>query len=130
MSILDSDQGFNDSRHYKPKSFFANNRSLTRAIIWGRQKKQKFYDSIKIPEKYIISVKNKCKDVWDIFILLLALQNSILIPLDFSFKPAFVEFSFYKVFDLMVDLCFLIDMILMCLTSYRDRKGVEIFDSR
>ena len=43
-----------------------------------------------IPKKYIISYKNKYKVRWDILVIVLAIYNSIIIPLDAAFSPEFI----------------------------------------
>ena len=89
----------------------------------------RFSNKITVPEKYIISYKNKLKEDWDMFVLLLAFQNSFIIPIDLSLSPKFSENIGYIVFDSFVDLLFLADMVIMCLTSYLDVTGVEVFHS-
>ena len=42
-------------------------------------------DKMVVPEKYIISYKNKKKENWDYFVLVLAFQNSLNIPIDLAF---------------------------------------------
>jgi hypothetical protein len=88
-----------------------------------------FCKSCKVPEKYIISYKNKNKKIWDMFVLMLAMYNSMMIPMDQAFSP---EFKFYQtsiIMDGMIDFVFLIDIILMFSTSYLDPKGAEVFES-
>ena len=61
--------------------------------------------------------------------MLLAFQNSLIIPIDISFEPKWASNFFYQIFDNMVDLLFFVDMTLMCITSYLDVKGKEVTDS-
>lgn len=82
-----------------------------------------------MPKKYIISCKSRRKDNWDSFIIILALVNAFMLPLDMAFQPSFTQSNFYKFGDFLIDLCFLVDMILMCITSVRDQAGREVFDS-
>jgi hypothetical protein len=77
----------------------------------------------KIPDKYLISYKSGTKDLWDKFILILAIQNSFIIPIDLAFKPEFTKIPWFKLFDALVDILFVIDMVLMFLTTYLDSKG-------
>jgi len=51
--------------------------------------------TLKFDEKYIISMKNPMKEKWDFFILLLAFQNSLVIPIDMSFEPEWAQNMFY-----------------------------------
>ena len=90
-----------------------NKRSKVIKKYWNKFKK-----NIKVPEKYIISYKNNYKERWDIFVLLLALQNSFIIPLDLAFEPKFTSYKGFANFDLFVDIIFVIDMIIMFFTSY------------
>ena len=83
----------------------------------------------KIPKKYIISHKNETKEVWDFFILVLAVYNSFLVPYQFSFKPYFLQSSADRLFTLAVDLIFLSDLILGFFTTFQNNKGEEEFNS-
>lgn len=47
----------------------------------------KLIQKILLPERYIISFKNKRKEQWDYFVLILAFQNSLCIPIDLAFQP-------------------------------------------
>ena len=69
------------------------------------------------------------KERWDIFILILAFQNSLIIPIDMSFEPEWTAHFYYQIFDNLVDFLFLVDMILMCFTSFIDPQGKEVFRS-
>ena len=71
-----------------------------------------------LPEEYIISYKNPKKEYWDLFVLILAFQNSLLIPIDLAFAPLVFSNVWYQIFDNIVDCIFLIDMIIMFFTSY------------
>lgn len=42
-----------------------------------------------IPKRFIIKINSSKKDKWDKGILMLAVQNSLMIPLDIAFKPTF-----------------------------------------
>ena len=82
-----------------------------------------------ISERYIVSYKNKTKQKWDIFILGLAFQNSLLIPIDLAFEPEFTKIKGFEVFDNIVDGLFLVDMIVMFMTSFINKKGAEVLNS-
>lgn len=92
--------------------------------------KNKYIDKLKLNSRYIISYKNPRKEQWDLFVLILAIQNSIMIPVDMAFNPGFTDSLPYKIFDNVVDAIFLIDIILMFMTSYMNKQGAESFDSR
>ena len=77
-------------------------------------KLKRFLLKHKIPKKYIVSKKNKCGKRYDIFIILLAIINSVSIPLELAFKS---ESLAWKIFDLGIDLIFLVDVILFAKVS-------------
>jgi hypothetical protein len=56
-------------------------------------------------------------------ILFLALVNAIFVPIDICFKLEALNDSRYIFFDNLIDLIFLIDMILMAITSFTSRDG-------
>lgn len=60
---------------------------------------------------------------------MLAIFNSVYVPVDFSFaiKEGPIE-QIFSIFDIIIDIMFLIDIILMFYTSYRNRKGEEVID--
>jgi len=75
-------------------------------------------------KRFIISHKDKRKEKWDQVIMLLAGVNSIMVPLELAFDmlPLF-ESIIYTLFNVIIDLCFLADMVIMANTDYLNRKG-------
>ena len=59
----------------------------------------------------------------------MAFQNSLIIPIDLAFEPEFTRLKSFEVFDNIVDGLFLIDMIVMFMTSFINKKGAEVLDS-
>lgn len=60
---------------------------------------------------------------------MLATINSILVPLELSFDEIeWFDGILYLLIDLAIDLVFLIDMILMFMTSFRNKFGEEVKD--
>jgi len=90
---------------------------------------KKIKNAIRIPPNYIISYKNPFKDRWDIFIVLLALVNCLVVPLEISIKPKFMDNLAYPIIKRGVDAVFFLDMLLMCITSFQDKKGTEVTNS-
>ena len=85
---------------------------------------------MQLDQKRIISFRNHFKEKWDFLVLLLAIQNSLIIPLDLAFHPAWASTSAYQIVDNLVDGMFLIDMVVMFVTSFLDKAGHEVKDSR
>ena len=77
-------------------------------------------------EKRIISYKNVFKEAWDVFIIILAIYNSLVIPLEMAFEIAIFETLAYRILDNLLDLIFLIDIVLTFFTSFLSNKGKEI----
>mmetsp|Transcript_34639 Transcript_34639/g.52990 ORF Transcript_34639/g.52990 Transcript_34639/m.52990 type:complete len:114 (-) Transcript_34639:3216-3557(-) len=67
--------------------------------------------------------------VWDVFILLLALFNSVVVPIEISFAPLVTQSLQYEIVAFASDGFYLIDVILACLTSFVDRRGKEVINS-
>ena len=92
----------------------------------------KIASKINIKPEKIISYESRPKEIWDLFIILLAMQTSFFVPLELSFpgfKTTLFDKAGFLIWDNMMDLFFLIDIILTFKTSYVDHKGVEIFNS-
>lgn len=76
----------------------------------------------------MISQQNSYKELFNLFILVLSVFNSLFVPLELSFEeiPLFNSL-YFVIIDNLIDVLFLIDMGLMFMTSYRDKFGKEIF---
>ena len=84
-----------------------------------------------LPQNYIISFKNPLKIRWDVFILILACVNGIVIPINLAFKPEELQWAVFVVFNNLVDFLFFIDIVLILMTSYLDIKtGQEVKDQK
>ena len=94
--------------------------SATNEKSWQRR--------LKVPPQFIISYKNQVKKWWDILVLVLAVWNAFFMPFDYAFViPDTVVFV--RTFDLLVDVIFCFDIILMFLTTYLSKDGQEISDN-
>jgi len=60
---------------------------------------------------YIFSVKSQFKMYWELFIIGLALINSLDLPLSIAMKPPYSQTSYYQIFTLSFDTLFLFDII-------------------
>lgn len=81
-------------------------------------------------KKYMVSYKDVRKTRWDFFILLLAIFNSFQVPLIISFYKHDDSYrnSYWFILDMLIDISFLIDIVLVFLTSFANKQGQEIFD--
>jgi hypothetical protein len=55
-------------------------------------------------------------------------MNTFFVPLKISFKPIRFQTTGFTIFDIFVDILFLIDIILMFMTSFLNSKGQQITD--
>jgi hypothetical protein len=71
------------------------------------------------------------KIIWDSFILVIAIYNSITVPLEISFDPEIVEilesFNYYTI-DLVFTCIFFLDILINANTTFYDTDGEEIFE--
>ena len=77
----------------------------------------------------MIPFRSSRKRKWDILIVILAIQNSIVNPLEIGFNPAFTQHIAYTAVQSVVDFIFLVDIFVCCLTTFINKQGVEEYNS-
>ena len=75
-----------------------------------------------------MSYDSHFKAIWDIFVLILAIYNSFIVPFEFAFISKH-ERAEENVLDIIIDVIFFVDLILSFFTSAITRQGIETFDS-
>lgn len=66
---------------------------------------------------------------WDLFVMILATWNCFSIPFNVAFEPDFMTTIWMDLFNAVIDILFMIDVIINFRTSYINSKtGEEIFD--
>ena len=84
----------------------------------------------KLRKRCIIRNLEPLRVKWDLFIIILAIFNSICIPISLAFNPPSMNTTVYKVVDQFIDICFWLDIILTFRTTYKHpRTGDEITNS-
>lgn len=87
---------------------------------------------LRIDKRFIISYKNVFKKPWDILVLIFATWNAFYMPFAYSFvvpgPDTNVGAGLY-LFDTLVDIFFIFDVLFSFFTSYMDSQGREITDS-
>ena len=75
---------------------------------------------------------NVNKTRWDIFIILLAVFNSITLPLELAVLPPFMLDNWYlDAFNHIIDVLFFFDIVISFRTSYVNQMtGDEIFNTK
>lgn len=92
---------------------------------------------ILIPKRFLFSFQKQEKVYWDIFIILLSIFNSFSTPVrmannfnDFEGSDEHTQRVGIKIIENFVDACFTIDLIVAFFTSFRNNKGIEVWDSK
>lgn len=77
----------------------------------------------------MIKCRSKFKLYWDILIIILAIYNSIVIPVEIAFKPIELTNPGEIVIEALINMIFFVDIFLNFRTTYiSDVSGDEIFD--
>lgn len=71
----------------------------------------------KIKHKYIIRYDSKYKMLWDGLIIILAIFNGIIVPFSLAFRPPFYYSGGYIAWQVIIDICFLADILVNFRTS-------------
>ena len=110
---------------WKRKSYL----DLTQTGLSENTFRKKRCCQIEVSEKFIMSSKGNFRRRFDIIVLILALWNAVLIPIEYVYDFDFLKYTSTKIIDNFIDVIFFVDMILMFFTSFFNSKGEEIFDS-
>lgn len=92
------------------------------------QKTRKINKEERVVPKYMIRFLNPKKFYWDMFVIILAVWNCITIPIDIAFHNDIFTSVGFILFDIVVDLLFLLDIVVNFRTTFYDKDGDEIFD--
>jgi hypothetical protein len=66
---------------------------------------------------------------WDLLIMLLAIYNCFMVPVQFCFDPKFAESIYFTITDMLINLIFLIDILINFRTSFiHPKTGDEVMD--
>lgn len=70
------------------------------------------------PRTYLISGTDKLKQNWDMMIIACVVFNSFTIPLDLSFQPQSMRSQAFLLFNLVIDIAFMVDIVVCFRTTY------------
>lgn len=93
-----------------------------------RKEKVKKNEVVELSNKFMIRYSSDFRLYWDIWIIVLAIWNSIYIPYDIAFEPEASQNALMITFNALIDFNFLLDIVLTFRTTYYDKEGEEIFD--
>lgn len=77
-----------------------------------------------------MSYRHRHKQKFDLLIIAMAIQQSMMTPVELAFNPKELNSVYFKIYEYFVDVIFLVDMLLMFFTSFQNKKGQEIKDSQ
>lgn len=78
---------------------------------------------------YIIKFNHPYKIRWDLFVILLSLYNTFLVPIEVSFDPDFIKLNYFFWADKIIDVFFILDIVINFRYAYvHKRTGDEIRD--
>lgn len=81
-----------------------------------------------MPQKCLISYKNTWIKAWNAVPMFLSVYNAFMIPIDISIGLPFEFLQINVYIDIVLDVMFLIDNVLVFFTSFQNRKGQEVTD--
>jgi hypothetical protein len=82
----------------------------------------------KLPRRAVVSYRNNLRTLWEWIPIMLSIYNAILIPLEISFAVSYDFLQLNEKVNMVLDVLFLVDNILMFFTSYLDELGEEVWD--
>lgn len=75
------------------------------------------------PKNCIISYKSAAKKWWDGITIILSIYNALFIPCQLSFAISYQMLQVNSKLDLTIDMLFLLDNLLMFITTFQDKLG-------
>lgn len=79
----------------------------------------------RIPKSWVIPYKNQYRKMWDLVPISLSIYNSFIIPFELSFGPVIIHQKLNFAIELIIDLIFFFDVLLMFFSSFQDKRGFE-----
>jgi hypothetical protein len=86
---------------------------------------QELADLNKVPS-FIVHYYSNNKLRWDLLIIIFAIYNSIVTPLEIAFEPPFSKSVWFRVLDLLLNAFYIADIGVNFRTTYIDEGGEEI----
>jgi len=88
-------------------------------------------EEMRLRKRFMISFRSCGRLCWDIFLTILLVYIATLLPFRLAFfSAADTASSTYRLLEIMIDVCFVVDILLTFRTTYCDDEGEEVFDLR
>ena len=86
--------------------------------------------NVNLSKKLLLSPHSTIHFTWDMFIMACALYNGITLPIDICFNPDWMNTTFSKVFNSIIDVSFLLDIIIVFRTTIIGEDGEDVHDTK
>jgi hypothetical protein len=81
--------------------------------------------------KNLIRYDNTYKKYWDLFVIILAVINSLATPIEIGYPNiVFMQSIFMIVLNNIIDFCFILDVLFAFNTTYLNKLGEEVLDKK
>jgi hypothetical protein len=85
---------------------------------------------INLTKKLLLSPNSTVHFIWDLFIMMCALYNGITLPIQITFNPDWTNTPFSDGLNSAIDVCFLVDIIIVFRTTITGDDGEEVHNPK
>ena len=80
--------------------------------------------------RYITRYNDSRRIKWDFAVIIFAIYNCGVIPFDIAFNPEITSTTAVVVFDYLVDVFFVMDILINFRTTFINKNGEEVYDTK
>lgn len=82
-------------------------------------------------KKWIVMMNEPWRVKWDLFVIVLAIWNSISVPFDLAFKPLILQHPALQAINWVIDALFVVDIVINFRTSFiNNLNGEEVTEAK
>jgi len=85
---------------------------------------------VSLSKKLLLAPNSPIHFIWDMYVMVCALYNGITLPIDICFNPAWMKTRFSDVFNSVIDVSFLVDIIVVFRTTIINDDGEDVYDAK
>ena len=106
------------------------NRAVATDELKAKLKTQKNMKAKMLAEnnKWLISCKNKYRNMWDYVIILIAIYSVVVVPIRIGINPVILDPAYIYI-DIFTWILYVLDVIINLRTTYIDNFGEEVKDN-
>lgn len=79
-------------------------------------------------KKFMFRYSDPILNKWDTFIILIAIYNCFTLSFNIGFDPSWASHPAYITVDVLMMICYILDIIQSFITTYLDKNGEEVWD--